>query len=244
MNTYNFSRSFLQFTTNRVNHTPRLQIDSVCRLVYSDGDSDDFFLTVPCISEAMYVSEKLVQSPVSEFFLIANQNDKYMATKTFADAKQTWQEVHNVGERMSTYDDQGAEMKSCVVQMRCFDQVRKLSTYAEIREAILNNCLLNGRTSYFDPDKKTKIVIDYPIKICNIAHGQESWQVDTNRILYPGKVGGIENFKPAHIVYNSWDWAEVAVLAETPIHEGKSKTWHYNDIQRIDNVVNEIFSIE
>ena len=55
--------------------------------------------------------------------------------------------------------------------------MRALTTYAEIRAAILGDKVLNGRTEYRSEDGQTKVVLNYPIKVCNIAHGKERWPV-------------------------------------------------------------------
>jgi hypothetical protein len=50
---YDFSCSFLLFQSDRVNHTPRLQLDAVCTVTGSDGATRQFALTTACVGENM-----------------------------------------------------------------------------------------------------------------------------------------------------------------------------------------------
>ena len=56
---YDYSRSFLQFTTDHSNHTPRMQLEASCWLS-GEGEGVEFFLTSDCISERMYSPSGLV----------------------------------------------------------------------------------------------------------------------------------------------------------------------------------------
>ena len=73
--------------------------------------------------------------------------------------------------------------------------------------------VLNARTEYLGEDGTTQVVLNYPVKICNIAHGRERWQVDTGAVLLPDLSAKAELpigvLRMGYIVFNSWDWAEV-----------------------------------
>src|SRR5262245_23283724 len=74
-NACDYSRTFLQFTTDHSRHTPRMQIDASCTLTTANGVAVNFFLTAPCMSEHMYQSADLIQEPTSLFWMIAGDND-------------------------------------------------------------------------------------------------------------------------------------------------------------------------
>jgi hypothetical protein len=131
--------------------------------------------------------------------------------------------------------------------MRHFARARRLESYEEIREAILGNRPLNGRSTWVAADGQTQIVMEYPIKTCNIANDKARWQIDTGPILAAAPAGdgglSITGLVRAHLVYNAWDWAELAASAATPIEGTSAATIHYSDIRRI-TVQNELFGLE
>lgn len=247
-NDYDYARSFLQFTTDRTNHTPRLQIDASLRLLASDGTEKEYFLTAPCISETMYAPANLVQRPSSEFCMIASQNDEFMAIKKHASsAHDPQRSALRVGERMPTHDGKGTRMQRIMIDMKRFPHARKIESYEDIREAILGNRVLTGRSTLLNSDGLAQIVMEYPIKTCNIPHDRRQWQIDTGPVLVASEAmtdgKPITRLNRAHLVYNSWDWAEIAALAPTPIEGASAATSHYSNIQRIE-VQNEIFLMD
>jgi hypothetical protein len=244
-NTYDFARSFLQFTTDHADHTPRLQIEASCALTAADGVTQEFFLAAPCMSEHMYRDADLAIQPTSLFWMIARHNDQFLMQKCHAATAPDVREAHRVGERMSTSDGTGATMLKLEITTRHFPRVRSVETYKEIREAILSNHVLNGQTSYTGADGTTQVRLRYPIKICNIAHGRQGWQIDTGPIVMPdpslsGELA-VARLNAAFILFNSWTWAECALRRATPVGPNGGQTQHYSDVLRLDNVRNELF---
>jgi len=244
---YDYSRSFLQFTTDHSNHTPRMQLEASCWLS-GEGEGVEYFLTSDCISERMYSPSGLVHRPASFFSLIAGRDGRFLMRKRHADAGNDVEEAHRTGERMSSHDGEGATMLKIAIDARAASNPRRLQNYGEIREAILGNRLLAGRTAYRDPAGKLKVQLGYPIKTCNIAHGPEAWQMDTGPIVFPGhSVGGridITSLRPAFILFNAWNWAELAVQATVDLGSTRARTAHFSEIVRLDGVTNELFSVE
>jgi len=240
-----FARSFLQFTTDHSRHTPRLQLEAACALTTA-GATKEFFLATPCMSERMYRDAGLVVEPSSLFWLIASHNDQFLMQKCHASMAHDVREAHCIGEKMSTQDGKGATMQKLEITIRRFDRIRKIETYEEIREAILSNKIMNGRTTYADGE--TTVRLDYPIKICNIPHQQQNWQIDTGPIVMPDPLltGDlpVARLNAAFIVFNSWNWAEFALRRATPVGTGGGQTQHYSGILRLENVTNELFCAE
>lgn len=242
MNRYDFARSFLKFTTNHAQHTPRLQVDALCTFHPAGAAPVRYALTSPCISETMYAASGLVQQPPSVFGMIASTTE-FKMTKEFAGARPDVCEPHRVGETMSTHDGKGSTMLKIEIDMVEHPAARKIETYEDIREAILGNRVLNGRTAFTDADGKTRVELDYPIRVCNIPHTRRGWQVDTGPILVPqgapGAAISVARLAPAFIVYNAWDWVEVAILRlNTP--PASAPASQFSDIRRLATV-NEIF---
>lgn len=217
-NTYDFGRSFLRWTSTKNNHTPRLQVDAACTLT-RDGKSKEYFLSAMCAGEQMYADKGLIHQPGYEFAMVCAPQEEYLFFKWYAAAKLNMMEARRVGEAMTTQDGRGAPIKEMRVHMAHHPKVRELTTYAEIRRAILADKVLNARTSYRGEDGKTQVTLNYPVKICNIAHGRERWQIDTP-VLLPDLSAtpelAVGMLRMGYIVFNSWDWAEVMLREPAP----------------------------
>ena len=235
MNTYDFSRSFIRWTSARISHTPRLQVDATCELT-SGGETTEFFLSAMCAGETMYAAADLIQLPAYEFAMICIPNDQYMFIKYHADDQRNIAEVHRVGEVMSTHDGKGAPVMEMTAEMAHFGTVREVKGYDEIREAILGGKLLNAETEYVGEDGRTRVVLRYPVKICNVANDQRRWQVDTGSILLPDLAATAElpvgRMRMGYIVFNEWDWAEV-VLRRIQADEDGSPGSHFSASRRL-----------
>lgn len=238
-NTYDFGKSFLRWTSMPNNHTPRLQVAAACTLI-RDGKSKEYFLSEACTGEKMYADKDLIHLPANEFAMVCAPNEEYMFFKWYAATEQNMVEMRRVGEAMTTRDGRGAKISEMPVHMAHHARIRPVTSYREIREAILGNKVLNGRTEYLGQDGKTQVVLNYPIKICNIAHGRERWQVDTP-ILLPDLAAKtdlpIGVMRMGYIVFNSWDWAEVILRTPMSRPTGKSA---FGDSQRL-TVKNQLF---
>jgi len=238
---YDFSRSFLQFTTDLSNHTPRMQLEASCLVSDAAGRAVEFFLTCDCMSEHMYRPSGLVAEPTSLFWLIAGDHGEFLMQKRHADAARDIKEAHRVGERISSHDGRGRTMLKIEVQARPA-VARPLLTYPDIRQAILGNQPLNGRTTYRAAGGELTVQLGYPIKTCNIPHGREGWQIDAGPVVVPDPAGcdriDIARLQSAFILFNSWDWAELAVRRAAP---GRSA--HFSEIFRLDGVKHELFAL-
>jgi hypothetical protein len=247
VNTTDFGRSFLQFTTDHSAHTPRLQLEASCALTGA-GAAREFHLAAPCLAERMYREAGLAIEPTSLFWMIASHNDEFLMQKCHASAAQDVREAHRLGESMSTQDGKGARMQKLEITLRRLRNVRKIETHDEIREAILGNRVMTGRTTYTEPGTGTQVRLDYPIKVCNIAHQQKRWQIDTGPIVMPDPALRsdltVGRLNLAYLVYNDWGWAEVALRCATPVGATAGQTQHFSRVQRLENVVNELFCAE
>ena len=242
MNHYDFNRSFLKWTSTGVNHSPRLRVEAVCRLMRA-GKTTEFFLGALCVGETMYADKDLIQMPAYEFAMICAPGDQFMFVKLHADEALNVVEQHRVGEVMSTHDGKGSAVTEMSVQMAYLEKARELTAYGEIREAILGNKALNARTEYLGEDGQTQVVMDYPVKVCNVAHDKERWQVDAGLVLIPdmgtSSVLLVGKMRIGYIVFNDWNWAEVVI--RTPKGQaGGAPESHYSPGRRL-RVRNHIF---
>lgn len=245
MNAIDFARSVIQFTTRGPGNTACTMVDAACTMTFADETSKQFVLGNACISENMYVSEDLVQRPGTEFLqVVSADHDQFMFIKDRGGAAPDLRNACSVGDRMSTHDGKGTTLTNLLVRLIDCAGVQPLTTHEQVCTAMLEGRQLNARTSYTDPDDGAKVVMDYPVRCCN-AYGEETrWQVDMGRILALAHPRGdgllVERFSPAYIVYNDWDWAELAILNQC---DDGSHAARYEDIRRLD-VRNELFLVQ
>lgn len=245
MSGYDFSRSFLQFTTDHARHTPRLQVLALCTLTEMDGEPRRYALAGTCMSEHMYRPAGLIQEPASVFFMISDGRE-FLFQKAHASAARDIREAHAIGERMSTHDGHGAVMQRIEIALPSWPEARRVTTYAEIRAAILGNRPLNGRTIYPLPKRGWTVTLDYPIAVCNIAHAQEAWQVDTGPVLLPDpeqrSVRAIETLTTGYLLYNREDYLEAALQRPIELAPGVH-TRHYAGVWTCAAARHELYAM-
>lgn len=209
--TYDFERSFITWISTRVNHTPRMRVDAACRIVAGDR-TEDFFLSIPNIGEEMYTEKPLIHRPPFDFIMIGSPSGEFMFAKTYADARRNVVERRRVGEVMSTQDGRGATVTDMNFRMAAAPGARALTNYADIRAAILGGVRLNGRTTWAAPGGGVTAILDYPIRVCNVSHATDKWQIDNGPVLIPDLAAGapwLPNLRPGYIVFHAADWADI-----------------------------------
>lgn len=250
MNDYDFARSFLQFRSLRVNHTPRLQLDASCRLRGEYGRTRQFVLTCPCIGENMYVPSGLIHDPPFEFLMVAEHQSEYAIIRKHADADRDVSETHRFAEAMATVSGTPAKIVTLDVFFARYPRMRPITTYDAFRAALLENLPLNGRTTYRGEDGKTEVVLEYPAKVTNVGHDRPVWQVDTGPVIVPDLsapeplLSG--RFRLAYLVFNAWDRVELARRRRTAIGSSpgpSAATAHFSELAGL-TVTNELFCAE
>lgn len=243
-----FGRSFLTFSTTRVNHTPRLRIDSTCTLSGPDGRGKTYFATCACIGEAMYVPTGLIHEPVCEFNLIAAPRDEFLMIKKHADSAADVRSAHRFGDVMPTHDGKGAKVIGLDVQLVRFRHVEPITTYGEFREALLGGRVIHARTSYTEDDG-TRVVLEYPANTTNVAHDREAWQVDAGPIVMPTPGAASDNILQvsrldlAYLVFNRFDYAEAVLRQPSPIGKTGAATLHYTLRHTLSHCRHELFAV-
>lgn len=210
-----FGRSFVYFRSTRINHTPRLLCDAACSFISPDGGRRDYYLSCPCIGEAMYVRTGLIHEPVMEFNIIASPTREFMIIKRYADTRQNVRSAHRFGEVMPTQDGQGARVVRLDVHLARQREAEPVTTYEQFEQSLLNHRVMNGRTTWTDGDGRTQVVLEYPLRTVNVRHDGRDWQVDAGPILapVPGAVSGLEvsRLDIAYLVYNRFDYGEITL---------------------------------
>jgi len=245
-----FGRTFLRFTSTRVEHTPRLRIDAACTLAPADGPLRTYFLTCTCIGERMYVPVDLIHDPVSEFNLVAEPGVEFLMIKRHACAEHDVRSAHRLGETMPTHDGKGAAVVKLDVTVARHPQMTTVDRYQTFHDALLGDRPMNGRTTYTDDDGSTQVIMEYPACTVNVAHDREAWQVDAGPVLMPvhddPRRLDVERFDQAFLVYNRWDYAETVIrcpVATASVPGTFAQTRFYN-LRRNLHCQNELFVAE
>ena len=244
-----FGRSTIRFSTARIDHTPRMQMDAACTLVDAEGQSRRFFLSCACIAESMYVRENLIHEPAALFNIILSPGDQFLILKRHASSANDLRAGFRFGGTMPTHDGEGDTVTQLDVTLERHRRVQVIQSYDEFREALLGNLALNGRTTYTDEDGVSKVVLDYPIKTGNASNSDDAWQVDAGPILMPTPEATaslpVERLDIGFMVYNRWDYAEAVVRRNTPVVSGSEvgSTSHFT-LRRSLDCRNELFAAE
>lgn len=245
MNKTDYGRSFVRFSTTGIDHTPRLGLAASCTLEQPGHAPVTYHLSVACIAENMYRNKGHIQEPVAEFNLVLEPNAELMVFRKHADSRHDLRRAQTINERMATHDGKGASVVELDTHRVEFKQVEPIMDYQAFRHALMTNLPMNGRTRYVDQHTQARVTLDYPINTANVRHDVEGWQVDAGPVLVPFKVEGqtslaIEQLEMAFIVYNTWDYAELAIRELTPTGKD-SQTAFYRRLLSL-KCTNEMFA--
>ena len=208
-----FGNSYLYFTSDGANHTPRIRLDAVCTLVGETART--YYLGCACMAENMYRPKGHIQEPVAEFTIILSPGREFQILKRHASAAHDVRRSLRVGERMPTHDGKGSTMLSVEAKLRHATRETPIVDYDGFRAALLAGHSINARTTFLDADGKTRVILDYPANTTNASNDQPAWQVDAGPMLFPlpAKENALEvdRMELAFIVFNSFEYAEVAI---------------------------------
>ena len=220
MNGFDYGRSYLRFRSDRVNHSPRLQLDASCVVRTAGGQERRFVLTSPCIGERMYVETGLIHEPPFEFLMVGEHQAEYAIHRRRRTVERDEREVHRFDEAMQTVGGVPARIRELDVHLASYDRVEPIETYEAFRDALLENRPVNGRTSYLAEDGQTTVALEYPAKTMNVAHDRPAWQVDAGPLIVPDLSRPLAPDEPlvgrfdlAYLVFNRWDYAEMAIYS-------------------------------
>ena len=231
---YDFSHSFIRWTSTRVQHTPRMQLAAACRVI-RDGETRDYFLSEPCVAEAMYQPHDLVHRPPCEFMMIMSSKGEFAFAKLYADLARNQSESHQTGGVMSTHDGLGAKVVDLACHLTPVADARPLHGYDQVRQAILSGQRLNARSLLVSADGEGQVILDYPLKTVNIANDRQAWQIDAGPILLPNlgaaQPWSVAGLRPGYLVCNAPDWVEWTCRAVLPSDEREPGS-HFGAPQR------------
>lgn len=217
MQTLDYGRSFVTFTTPGRGNNARLQIESVTTLADANtGKSQDYYFYASCKSEDTFAKEDLFYADNYDFCGIFS-HDQYAIFRTQA-------QHHDGFREEGLWRDRFEEVRWHLRHA----EARNLETADEIVRATLAGQLLVGRVEWSEGPLSVRI--EFPIKTMNVNDEQMLWQVDTGPVAYAdcsrAAALDIERLSPAYIAYNAPDFADFIV--QTPLDLGAVHVTHYN----------------
>ena len=88
-------------------------------------------------------------------------------------------------------------------------------------------------------------ILDYPIRVCNVSHASEQWQIDNGPVLLPDLAAGapwLPNLRPGYMVYNDTGWADICRRRLAPGDSCETGS-QYSAPERV-TVRNELLTID
>ena len=217
MQTLDYGRSFVTFTTPGRGNNARLQIESVTTLTDANtGKSQDYFFYASCKSEDTFAPKDLFYADNYDFCGIFSA-DEYAIFRSKAQHHDGFREE---GLWSNRFEDLSWHLR--------YSQARALETSADIVRASLAGQLLVGCVEWAEGALSTRI--EFLIKTMNVNDEHMLWQVDTGPVAYPdfsrAAVLYVERLSPAYIAYNAAHFADFIVQA--PLDLGAVHVTHYN----------------
>lgn len=181
--------------------TARFHLDAACTVRTPGASATQFWLTNPCIGENMYRDNDLIDLPPGELSVVFEAEGQFIFDKRFADRQKDTRMVRRVGEQLSLRPGVSASLSHITPRIAHHrsDSVREVSSYADIRAAILceppYTGVIVGRTTCHlgtgdvEEAQATIVELEYPIKTVNVANDKEMWQMDAGPLCLP-LVGG------------------------------------------------------
>ncbi len=217
-----FGRSFVWFTSSRVDHTPRLQLAARCTITGRGKAPWVGYLSEPCIAESMYQPADLVHLPAVQVYFVIVPDTEVLMIKRSVDGRSEDRFDRKLGEAMPTFSGVPSRITELGVTLNGWSSLQPLDEYGEIRSATLAGAPLVGESVYESGDET--VTLEYPISTMNVAHGRPSWQVDIGLAIVPDgdaapdqpaqvAASPISRISLASIVYNTFDKIEIAAWA-------------------------------
>ncbi len=207
-------------------NSARIQIEA--RTVLTDeasGESDEFFLIVPCRAEWMYREDALFQMPNWEYRQI------YSRTRGMGLCRALTSE----GEQ--PFSTTLERYTSTRLVVKPLSNPRVLESDEAVIEATENRLPMVAQTEISDAESGMNALIEYPVKTMNYHPERNRFQVDTGSVMWPDFSAlsdhWIECLCLAHVIYNRFDRTEFIVRRPTPVKvdaEEVCRVLHYSEV--------------
>lgn len=226
-----YGRSFAWFTSSRVDHTPRIELAARCTLESDEGMAWVGYLTEPCISEEMYQDSDLIHHPTEHVYFVMVPDTEMLMIKRTVDGTSEARSERPINESMPTHSGVPTRITALGVMLTTLVGSTALTTYDDIRSAVLDGATIVGETSW--RSGRATVTVQYPVTTINVAHRRPAWQVDIGLLVAPDPTAVpddramedsvLGSLRLAALVFNTFDRADLA-LWPTLGDRGSSKT--------------------
>ncbi len=212
---YDYSRSFVTFTTRGRGNNARLQIESVCNLTdKTSGQTTEYVFFASCKSEDTFAKSNLFYEDNYDFCgIFASEEYAIFRTKS----------THTDGFRETGLWKNRFEN----VHFQLVKQTgHMLETPADIVQSTLKGIPIIGRVEI--GNESFSAVLEFPIKTMNVNDIQNLYQIDTGPIAFPDfditPTHPIERLSPAYVAYNAPHFADFVIQQPLAIHANSRET--------------------
>lgn len=218
MTPYDYTRSFVTFTTKGRGNNARLQIESTCTLQdKSSGQITEYFFFASCKSEDTYAEKDLFYEHNYDFCGIFS-NEEYVLFRTHA--------THTDGFReQGLWQDRFEDVQFHLVKQKG----SVLHHPTDIVQTTRKGTPLIGQVEIENPTLSA--TLEFPIKTMNVNDIDNLYQIDTGPVAYPDfdiKVEHhIERLSPAFVAYNAPHFADFVIQHPLAISQN-IQTTHYS----------------
>ena len=201
-------------------HRVRIQFDASATLTNEKtGARDELYLLAPCRNEYTIVTENLFQIPNGEFRVLFGREHEVplirRPTSEPSDSKRT-----KLRDRFADYS----------VQVRTIEGAREISTPGGVIEATRADELMNGRTTYRDPEREVSVTLEYPIRLINLQAKENLFQVCMGPVPLPDLTTwdgtSVDRAHLAELAFSGFDYIEFALQRMVEPAESE-KAWYY-----------------
>jgi hypothetical protein len=224
-----FANSYMTFftTPKQGENIARIQIDAAAMITdETTGETETFYLIMPCRSEYMYLDSQLFQMPNYEFCGVFTEN-QLMLVRTHWTSDRDSREVAGAMERFAKVE----------LSIAHFASPTTLDDDQAVVDATLAHRPLVARTTVRDESSGRTVVLEYPIKTMNVTMSPARFQVDTGPLLVPDFSSeaqhAIERLDIAHVVYHQRNQAEFVLRRPHQVGERDGQTVSVTDYTEI-----------
>ena len=153
----------------------RFHLEAACIVEdLATGHQTDLYLGAPCRTEYTIARRNLFQVPSDEWRMAFSRSMSIpISRRPSAEASEL---------RSTPLEKQ---FQSHVIDIRHYGSEDVLTDAREVVDATLRQDLMNGRTTYREPERDLKVTLEYPVDLININEEDAEFQVCTGPVLLP-----------------------------------------------------------
>lgn len=199
-------------------HRVRIQLEAVCTLTNEKtAHQEELFLLCPCRTEFTIVKDNLFQIPNGEFRPVFGRGFSVpISSRPFVEREDL---------KRGKLEDQFADHS---IEVRTIEGSRELKTSDGVIQATAADELMNGRTTYSDPQRGVTVTLEYPIKLINLQQKEKLFQVCMGPVPLPDLATWdgvcVDRVFLAELAFSDFDYIEFALRRDVEAAQ-KEKGW-------------------